>query len=48
MPGRDLYVAALMESQMEFVVEQINKVLNSEVITQEEMPDADNTVYIPN
>ncbi len=47
-PGRDLYVAALMETQMEFVVDQINKVLNSEVITQEEIPDADNTVYIPN
>ncbi len=48
MPGRELYVAELMQSQVDFISEQINMMLNGEDISQQEMPDEDNTVYLPN
>lgn len=47
-PGRQLYVAELMQSQIDFVVDEFNKILAGEIISQQELPDEDNTVYIPN
>ena len=43
-----LYTVNMFESQREFVKDQVNKVMNDEIIKQEELPDADKTTYIPN
>jgi anionic cell wall polymer biosynthesis LytR-Cps2A-Psr (LCP) family protein len=38
MPGQSLYVGWLYDNQVQFVVEQINAVLNGQTITQQELP----------
>lgn len=45
---RPLYVVNLFDSQVYFIQDQINKVMNDEVIEQTELPDAGDTTYIPN
>jgi anionic cell wall polymer biosynthesis LytR-Cps2A-Psr (LCP) family protein len=46
--NRMLYVVEPFDSQITFVNEQVNKVLNGETITQESLPDEDKTTYIEN
>jgi hypothetical protein len=48
MPGRDLYCVRLFDSQTEYIKEEINKVLMGENIEEGELPDAEDTVYLPN
>lgn len=45
---RMLYTVNLFDSQVEFIREQINKVINSEILEQSELPEVDNTTFIPN
>lgn len=46
--NRKLYVVEPFDSQIQFVYEQVNKVLNGETISQESLPDEDQTTYIEN
>ncbi len=46
--SRMLYTVVPFESQVHFVNEQVNKVLNGEVIAKEEIPGANDTTYLPN
>ena len=46
--GRMLYTVNLFDSQVEFIKEQINKVIAGETLEQSELPEADNTTFIPN
>lgn len=48
MGSMQLYVSYPIESQIEFAKEQLTKVMNGEVISQESLPDSDRTVYLPN
>ena len=46
--GRMLYTVNLFDSQVEFIKEQINKVIAGETLEQSELPEADNSTFIPN
>jgi LCP family protein required for cell wall assembly len=46
--NRKLYVVEPFDSQIQFVYEQVNKVLEGETIGQETLPDEDQTTYIEN
>ena len=48
MPGRNLYCVRLFDSQIKYINTEINKVLNGETIEEGELPDAEDTVYLPN
>ena len=45
---RMLYTVNLFDSQVEYIKEQINKVIAGETLEQSELPEADNTTFIPN
>ncbi len=45
---RRLYVVHPMESQVKFIREETEKMKNNEIITQQSLPDEDETTYIPN
>ncbi len=44
----DFYVVIPFESQINFITEQYNRMMNGETITQETIPDADKTTFIYN
>lgn len=46
--NRKLYVVHLFDSQVSFVHDQIDKLMNDEAIKQEVLPQNDETTYIPN
>ncbi len=46
--SRKLYVVEPFDSQIQFVYEQVNKVLNGEIISQESLPDEELTTYLDN
>ena len=46
--GRMLYTVNLFDSQVEFIKEQMNKVIAGDTLEQGELPEADNTTFIPN
>ncbi|MCR4634496.1 MAG: LCP family protein [Erysipelotrichaceae bacterium] len=45
---RRLYVVRPFDSQVRFIQEQTEKMKNNETISQEKLPDEENTYYIPN
>ena len=45
---RKLYVCKPFESQVQFVNEQVNKVLEGEKITLEDLPDNEKTTFVEN
>ena len=45
---RKLYVVHPFKSQVSFIKEQTEKMKNNEIITQETLPNEDDTYYIPN
>ena len=46
--SRMLYTVNLFDSQVEFIKEQMNKVIAGDTLEQGELPEADNTTFIPN
>ena len=48
MGSMQLYVSYPIQSQVEFAVDQMTKVMNGENIKQETLPEEDQTVYLPN
>ena len=46
--NRKLYVVHLFDSQVKFVKEQIDLMMNNERIEQKELPQVEETTYIPN
>ena len=46
--SRMLYVCEPIESQVTFVTDMVNKMLNGETITADPLPDEDSTTYIAN
>ena len=48
MGAQQLYVSYPIAAQVEFAKEQMTKVMNGEIITQETLPDEDKTIYLPN
>lgn len=46
--SRMLYVCEPIESQVTFVTDMVNKMLNGETITADPLPDEESTSYIPN
>ena len=45
MPGSELYIVKPYKSQIDFVHEEIMKVLIGETLEQKILPDADKTVW---
>lgn len=46
--NRMLYVCQPIESQVQFTTDLVNRMLNGETISEDPLPDADATTYIPN
>lgn len=46
--GRMLYTVNLFDSQVQFIKDQMNKVFMGETLDQTELPEEDNTTFIPN
>ena len=45
---RKLYVVHPFRSQVNFIQQETEKMKNNEIIKQEELPNEDDTYYIPN
>ena len=46
--SRQLYVVHLFESQVNFIQDQVDKMINNEIIEHQTLPNASDTYYIPN